>query len=162
MLSEEYKTGNKRIDALVELQLAKEEHHLNRTMFSKLQLDQAHNKYHVARKEDRTHTDGTVFASKKEMLRWDELLKLQKAGFIKDLERQVPFVLQEEFISKQWGDVQPITYVADFVYTNIKLHRGVGQRKIVEDSKGGILTDVYKLKKKLFLYKYGSYLFYEV
>lgn len=51
-----------------------------------------YNKFHVAPKPDRTW-NGIVFASKGEMERHRELLKLHGAGKIVDLERQVPLVL---------------------------------------------------------------------
>lgn len=116
----------------------------------------------VAHQDLRTYKDGTVFASAGELARWDHLLYVQREGEIRNLKRQVPFVLQESFIHKQWGDVSHLLYVADFTYTNISFRRGIGEREIVEDSKGGHLTDIYKIKRKLFLYKYAGYLFYEV
>lgn len=166
IIPDEYRTGNKGMDEKIAAALRKE----NKVMpnpVTQFQLQQVNqkirtNKYGVAEKEERTFRDGTLFASKREMERWDYLLKIQTAGEIKDLESQVPFVLQESFISRQHGDISELIYVADFVYTNISFRRDYPGRKIVEDSKGGMLTQVYKLKKKLFLYKYGEHLFFEV
>ena len=73
---------------------------------------------------------------------------LLKSGVIKDLELQKEYVLQEKFkINNKTR--REITYRADFVYKTVeddKLH--------VVDAKG-YRTEVYKIKKKLFEYKYG-------
>jgi len=93
----------------------------------------------VAPKPRRT-CDGIVFHSRGEMLRWQELRLLEKAGVLRRLERQVPFQL--------WVNGQLIgEYVADFVYSE------AGGR-IVEDAKG-FRTEVYRLKKKLMAACYG-------
>lgn len=89
--------------------------------------------------------DGEKFDSERESKRWKELLILQHIGEIKDLRRQVRFELQPSY-KKNGKTIRAITYVADFTYfLNGKL--------VVEDSKG-YRTEVYKLKKKLFEYKY--------
>jgi hypothetical protein len=157
----EYVTGNKAMDKKIQEALAKEG---VKTPLKTLIEREKRNKYGIAPKEDRTYKDGTIFASKNEMERWDYLVMMQKAKEISDLDRQIPFVLLEEFISKQkeWGEIQPMVYVADFVYTNLTFRKGYEGRKVVEDSKGGVRTPDYKLKRKLFLYKYAEYLFFEV
>ena len=124
-------------------------------------VEQKPHKYHIAEKQDRTYSDGTVFASKKEMDRWHLLRMVEKSGEIKDLKRQVPFILQEEFISKQWGEQKPIIYIADFVYKNITFRKNLPNFDVVEDVKG-IKTRDYNNKKKIFLYRFGFYLFFEV
>ncbi|MEJ8752644.1 DUF1064 domain-containing protein [Lagierella sp. ICN-221743] len=103
------------------------------------------NKYN-ARK---TIIDGIKFDSKKEAYRYRELKLLLKAGEIKDLELQPKFTLQDSF--KHQGKTQrKITYIADFkYYDNLK------KCWIVEDTKG-FKTDVYNIKKKMFLKKYGD------
>ena len=90
----------------------------------------------------RTEVDGVSFASKKEARRWSELLLLQRAGQIRDLERQVRFALDVNGI--------PIChYVADFTYFILNPASGLeGWSFICEDSKG-VETDVFKLKAKL-------------
>ena len=75
--------------------------------------------------------DGT-FDSQHEYKRWIELKLLQRAGEIKELERQVKF----ELVPKQDGE-RAIHYVADFVYIDNR----TGE-KVVEDAKGA-KTDVY-------------------
>ena len=92
--------------------------------------------------------DNIKFDSKKEARRFTELKLLLKAGIIKDLELQKEYILQDSFkLNKKTR--RKITYKADFTYittSDNKLH--------VEDVKG-FKTEVYKLKKKLFEYKYG-------
>jgi len=95
-----------------------------------------------------------VFDSKKEAKRYLELKMLEKAGKIKNLKLQPVFLLQEGFYY-QGEAIRQITYRADFEYVNEK-----GER-VVEDVKG-FKTDVYKLKKKLFLKKYPDVVFKEV
>lgn len=87
-------------------------------------------------------SDGIKHDSIKEANRWCELNLLQRAGMIQDLKRQVKF----ELIPKQEGE-KAVYYVADFVYTE-------NGKTIVEDTKG-YRTDVYKLKRKLLLWRYG-------
>lgn len=97
-------------------------------------------KYH----NQKTKTiDGIEHDSKKEALRWMELQMLQRAGEISELRRQVTF----ELIPKQVGE-RACNYIADFVYVDNKTNRTV-----VEDAKG-VRTDVYKIKKKLMLWRY--------
>jgi len=104
-------------------------------------------KYH----NQKTNLDGIEFDSRKEARRYAELLLMQRAGEIYDLERQVPFVI----IPKQ---TDPITgkllereakYIADFTYRSCKTGR-----IIVEDTKG-MKTKDYILKRKLMLYRHG-------
>ena len=90
-----------------------------------------------------TEVDGIMFDSKHEADRYCELKLMERAGDIKDLRLQVPFVL----IPKQDGE-RAITYRADFVYMDRKGH------KVVEDAKG-VRTEVYKLKRKLMQYMHG-------
>lgn len=89
--------------------------------------------------------DGTVYDSKKEYSRHMMLMLLERAGEISDLKRQVKY----ELIPKQDGE-RAVYYVADFVYKD----RRTGEW-IVEDCKG-FKTDVYKLKAKMFRYRYGK------
>ena len=59
--------------------------------------------------------DGIKFDSQKERDRYIELKLLEKGGAIRDLQLQVPFVLQDgfEFNGKK---ILPIKYIADFTY----------------------------------------------
>lgn len=102
-----------------------------------------YNKYH----NKRVITPDGKFDSKKEHIRFMELQIMQKAGIIKDLKRQVKY----ELIPSQRvaGKVveRSVSYIADFEYTE------AGQ-KVVEDVKG-LKTDVYIIKRKLMLQRYG-------
>jgi len=85
-------------------------------------------KYHAVR------TNG--YASKKESRVAEELKLLERAGKIRDLREQVPFVLVPGR-----NKVRPITYIADFTYIDNEI-------PVVADAKG-MKTPVYNLKKKL-------------
>lgn len=87
-------------------------------------------------------SDGIKHDSIKEANRWCELLLLQRAGVIQDLQRQVKFLL----IPKQEGE-RAVYYIADFTYTE-------NGKSVVEDAKG-MRTKEYKLKKKMMLYFHG-------
>lgn len=87
----------------------------------------------------KAEADGMLFASKRERGRWMDLRMLEKAGQIKNLQRQVVYPLDV-------NGVKVCDYIADFVYER----DGV----IVEDAKG-YKTDVYKIKAKLMLAVHG-------
>lgn len=97
------------------------------------------NKYGARRM---TAPDGQKFDSVKEYHRWGCLKLLERAGKIKDLQRQVSF----ELIPKQNGE-RACNYIADFTYYE-------DGKLVVEDCKG-FKTDVYKIKKKMMLWEYG-------
>ena len=98
---------------------------------------------------------GITFDSKKEADRYCELRLLEMAGKIRELKRQVQFVLQPTF-KKNGKTIRAITYVADFEYYDIE--KG---KYIVEDVKG-YKTKEYKLKKKMFEYRYPDQTIVEV
>lgn len=98
-------------------------------------------------RNEKVYLDGIKFDSNRECQRYIELKTMLNAGLIKNLELQKTFVLQEGY-SINGHKVRPITYKADFVYFDVK-----SQKVIVEDVKG-MRTDVYKIKKKLFEYKF--------
>lgn len=100
-----------------------------------------YNKY----KNRKVQIDRYVFDSVKEGKRYRELALLEQAGEISDLELQPKFLLQESF-RKNGKTYRSISYIADFMYKQ-------NGKTIVEDVKG-IKTDVFKLKLKLFEYKY--------
>lgn len=91
--------------------------------------------------------DGYTFDSIREKNYYIKLKLLEKAGKIKELELQKEYELQPSFKLNNKTS-RKITYRADFTYKTTeddKLH--------VIDVKG-FRTDVYRLKKKLFEYKY--------
>lgn len=96
----------------------------------------------------KTVVDGITFDSRKEAKRYVELRDLERAGKIQCLRRQVRYELIPAF-NVGGKHYRPTSYVADFVYTDT----ATGE-EIVEDVKG-VLTDVYRLKSKMFAYRYG-------
>ena len=106
-------------------------------------------------------SDGIVHDSKREAKRWGELLLLQKAGLISNLQRQVKFVLipaayevTERYSpsGKRLKDSRRLVerecaYIADFVYEE-------NGQKVVEDTKG-MRTKDYVIKRKMMLYLHG-------
>ena len=95
----------------------------------------------------KTTIDGIVFDSAKEARRYQELVLLQRAGEISDLQRQVPFVLIPAQVDENGKVIErPVRYVADFAYSE----KGV---YTVEDTKG-VRTKEYIIKRKLMLQKY--------
>ena len=89
--------------------------------------------------------DNIKFDSNLEATRYKELKLLQRAKQISNLRLQVPFLLQGGF-KKNGKSHREIRYIADFVYEE-------NGQTIVEDTKG-ICTEVFKIKQKLFEYKY--------
>lgn len=123
-----------------------------------LQFYRKENKY----RNQKIKVGEEVYDSLKEKNRHFELKLLEKAGVIKDLQRQVKFVLiptqREPDIIGVRGGVkkgkvieQECAYIADFVYNE-------NENLIVEDVKGyrdGQAYALFKIKRKLMLYKYG-------
>lgn len=96
----------------------------------------------------KTVVDGQEFDSKKEARRYQELLLLEKAGEIKNLSRQVKFVLIPSQRDENGKVVErECSYKADFTYEE-------GIKTVVEDVKG-YRTKEYIIKRKLMLYQYG-------
>ena len=104
--------------------------------------------------------DGHTFDSKKEMRHYTELLLLEKAGKITNLQRQVKFQLipaqREPDIVGPKGGHKPgkliereVSYVADFVYTDLQ----TGQTVVVDTK--GFRTKEYTIKRKMMLYFHG-------
>lgn len=91
--------------------------------------------------------DNIKFDSVLEANRYRELKLLQRAKEISNLRLQVPFLLQESF-KKNGKTHRKIEYIADFVYEE-------NGQIIVEDTKG-MKTETFKIKQKLFEYKYPN------
>lgn len=77
---------------------------------------------------------GMTFDSKGELARYIQLETLQRAGHIKNLERQIPLHIEH-------NGIKICKYIADFCYQENDL--------IVYEDFKGVETDVFKLKKKL-------------
>lgn len=107
--------------------------------------------------------DGIQFDSKREAARYQELKLLERAGVISFLQRQTKFqLIPEQHASSnavytkgpRKGQRKPgklleheCSYIADFCY----IQNG---ETVVEDAKG-YRTEVYRIKKKLMLERYG-------
>ncbi len=115
-------------------------------------------KYHNIK----TEYGGRSFMSKKEARYARTLDALKYAKDPKEkvvsYETQVPFLLQEKFIDNKGNKHQEIKYLADFV---VKYKDGREEVIDIKASKG-FTTDVYKLKKKMLLYKYTNINFREI
>ena len=108
----------------------------------------ASSKYHNRKTTRLVNGKRVLFDSQREAHRWDELVLLQRAGKISDLERQVRYRL----IPAQYDHAgklieKPCDYIADFVYRQ-------DGRVVVEDAKGR-RTDAYVIKRKLMLRTFG-------
>jgi hypothetical protein len=109
----------------------------------------AYSKY----KAKKTTVDGITFDSKKEAKRWSELSLLEQVGEIKDLRRQVKYVLIPSQKDENGKVIErECSYIADFVYFDLKANK-----TIIEDVKGyrdpsssGYAKFV--IKRKLMLY----------
>ena len=120
--------------------------HMSNQELKKLGIDipQSENKY----KAEKRNIDGKTYDSHKEAHRHCELVMLQKAGIITELQEQVVF----ELIPKQYDESgkmleRDCKYKADFVYKQ----NGI---TVVEDTKGARTKD-YAIKRKLMLYIHG-------
>lgn len=105
-----------------------------------------------------TEYKGIKFMSKKEaeyamQLDWQRKAKNPSERVVEWVP-QVPFVLQEAFMSNG-KKIPAIKYIADFVVTYADGHKEVVDVK-------GVATDIYRLKKKLLLYKYRDIDFKEI
>lgn len=112
------------------------------------------NKYH----NKKVMVDDESFDSKKEYRRWVELKILEDAGVIRNLQRQVKYVLipaqrEPETVGQRGRKIpgkvieREVAYYADFVYE-------LDGELVVEDTKG-IRTDAYVIKRKLLLERFG-------
>ena len=95
----------------------------------------------------RTWRHGHWFASKAEARRYTELLLLESAGEIRDIELQPTFPLMTP--TPDGSLVSTAKYVADFRYRDIP-----SGATVVEDVKG-VRTQVYKLKRRWVEAQYG-------
>ena len=86
----------------------------------------------------KTVVDGVRFDSKLEARRWNELLMLQRAKAITDLQRQVPFdlIVNGHHVAR---------YIADAVYTVTE----TGERTIEDCKSPATLTPEFRIKAKL-------------
>ena len=100
-------------------------------------------------KNKKTIVDDIQFDSKLEAKRYNELKLLEKSGKIKELQLQPSFELIPSF-KKNGKTFRKAIYKADFSYIDTE----TGET-IIEDTKGYV-TELYKLKKKIFEYKFQN------
>lgn len=98
--------------------------------------------------------DGHKFDSMAEANYYCELKMKKMLGEITEIELQVPFELIPKYMYKG-KTVRAMKYKADFVVTYPD-----GHKKIIDVK--GYITDEYKLKKKILLYKNPDFDFEEV
>jgi hypothetical protein len=87
-----------------------------------------------------------LYDSQAEFGRAQELKLLQTKGYITDLKFQIPYELS-------CNGIKVCSYISDFVYTDTST-----DIEIVEDvkPKGGLVTDIFILKRKMFRACYGK------
>lgn len=102
--------------------------------------------------------NGEIFDSKRELITYVKLLNYKQQGLIKDLKRQVPFILIPKQYETQIVNIrgkpkekkvlleQEVKYIADFTF-----YRTSDNMFCVVDSKG-VKTKEYIIKRKLMLY----------
>jgi hypothetical protein len=107
----------------------------------------------MSRRQKGIDIDGHHFASITEGDRYLELDLLERAGEISDLGLQPSFGLLQPFKLRK-RSIRGMEYTADFSYTK-------GGERYIEEVKGHS-TEPYRMRRKLFLYIYGSeYIFIE-
>lgn len=96
-------------------------------------------------------TTAGKFDSKREMNRYLELVALQEAGEIAELERQARYILVNSQRREDGTVERPVSYTADFHYTDKE------GKIIVEDVKSPRTrkNPEYIIKRKLMLERYG-------
>lgn len=104
---------------------------------------------------NRCMVDGIRFSSQLEAQYYQRLKLLQRVGEVTEIKLQVPYILQPAYVMSDGTKVRAIKYLADFV---VSFSDG---RKQVIDTKG-MRTPIYKLKKKILLYKYPDIDFVEI
>ncbi len=108
-------------------------------------MQRRHQKYSNERIVD---PGGLKFDSKAEHKRWHHLVLLQRAKQIRDLERQVVYVLAPA-VKIAGRNRPPLRYIADMRYTVVETGEVV-----VEDVKGAV-TPEYRIKRHLMCTVHG-------
>ena len=102
------------------------------------------NKYNAKKVE----IDGIVFNSRAEGRFYEHLLDLMHDGVVESFEMQKPYTLLDKFPYPKTGKtIRAIKYVPDFevIYTD-------GRVEVVDVK--GMQTDVFRMKCKLFMFRY--------
>lgn len=93
---------------------------------------------------------GETYRSKREMRRHQLLLLMERGGAVRNLRREVAYVLAPA-VKVQGRRRPPLRYIADFVYERMK---DGGWIDVVEDAKG-VRTPVYVVKRHLMASVHG-------
>ena len=104
-------------------------------------------------KNIKTEVDDIKFDSRLEARIYNRLKLLIKSGHISEFKMQVVYILQDKYKSVTGKNVRAIKYVTDFVVYK-------DNKEYVIDVKGAFVTDVAKIKKKMFEYKFKQVLHY--
>lgn len=99
--------------------------------------------------------DGFKFDSQKEANYFLYLKSEHDAGRLKNVTMQPEFVLQNSFKDRNGKTHRKIKYIADFL-----IEYPDGRKEIIDVK--GFKTEIYKLKKKLFLFKNPNLVFIEI
>lgn len=105
-------------------------------------------------KNKKVEWQGIKFDSIKERDRYLILKDMERLGQIEDLQLQVKYELQASY-EINGKKRRSISYIADFVYFKIHNKKNIQIKELIVEDCKGFKTDIYKLKKKLFEYKYG-------
>lgn len=100
-------------------------------------MPRALHQLHGSRRAKKTIIDGIEFPSMVEAARYCVLKMMERAGQIEKLKLQAEFTF-----------ACGVKYIADFAY----MQRGGW---VVEDAKGSVLTEVFRIKKKLMAHEFG-------
>lgn len=96
--------------------------------------------------------DGEHFDSMKEAARYQELKLLERAGEIRELKRQVPFVVIPVQKDEKGKVIErEVKYIADFTY----IEKGKLVRTVEDVKSKATRTKEYIIKRKLMLYRNG-------
>ena len=100
----------------------------------------------------KTEIRGIKFDSRREAARYVELLAMQRAGEIYELDCQSAFELIPAQLAPSGRKERRVTYVADFAY-----YRVSDGRRVVEDVKSPVTAKLpaYIIKRKLMLQVHG-------
>lgn len=110
------------------------------------------NKYNAVQVE----LDGITFDSKAESVRYAELKLLEREKIIKNLQVHPKFELSKKGTNIYFQPYRAVTYSPDFTY-----YDNENKCLVAEDVKG-YATDLYKLKRSLFMARYSEYKFIEI
>lgn len=145
-LPSEYRTGNRKLDAVIAKQFEKDKKF---HQFLTLMKTPNESKYRVSQKVDRTSTDNILFDSKQEKVRYQNLLLMERAKKIAGLEIQKEFVLLDDF-EREGKKYRGVRYYADFYYEDLESSRLVVEEWKVKATR----TKDYIIKMKFFLVQF--------